>query len=691
MTEHTGSSAVQLRSAEQYAPHSASADPPQFRGPWPGAGAGTDPAVLLSTLTTVLDNLDAAVYASDMETHELLYVNPYVRKAVGSGIKPGARCWQVLQSGLTGPCSFCTNSRLINANGKPAGVHTWEFQNTVNSRWYFISDQAIPWIDGRLVRLEIATDITARKLAEQDDAVTRDLLEQGIQERTRDLKEEIAERKKTEETLRRSEENYRTLVDTMHETMTVLAADGTVLFANARTALNFCNGTPGDVINRNITEFIPPESAKNHIRDYNAVLRESRPLTREVQTVLQGRRRWFLNTLTPVRFGESGQPAVLSMSVDITDRVAAEKSLRESWLRFRQLAENVNEVFWVRDAVTREILYINPAYEAIWGRTCQSMYEHPESFSNSVHPDDAKRVAAAVRKQQDGCPFNEEYRIIRPDNTVRWIWARTFPVRDESGATVRYAGIAEDITERHSAKEKLRDYASRLKSLSRRLVEAQETERRRIAQELHDEIGQSLTMLKFGIAKLDDLVPEKDRSEVEGLRALAGDLMEKVRALSLNLRPSMLDDLGLLPALLWQTETFSQKTGVQVKFQHSGLDRRFPQDVETTAYRIAQEALTNVARHSGAREAALTVLVRDNELLLRIKDGGRGFDPAALPAGGVGAGLSGIRERLEMVGGRLTIDTAPENGALLTAAIPLGKQLMLKAEHHEHSISRAGR
>lgn len=537
-------------------------------------------------------------------------------------------------------------------------------------------------------RRPTAKKTACRKISGKQSSETRESLEHRLRELTTAWEEETAKRKQIEKELRRVEDNYRIFTNIMHESMTVIAADGTMLFANARTAINFCDGRPEDLIGRNICDFIPPAVAREHLRDYGNVLEENKPVTREVPTMLQGRVRWFLNTLTPVRLGEAGRRAVLSMSVDITERKESEEKLRDSWLKFKQLADNINEVFWIRDAVTREILYISPAYEAVWGRTCRSLYEQPESFLESVHPDDAERVLAAVRRLREGVCFNEEYRIVRPAGEVRWVRARTFPVRNEKGETVRYAGVAEDVTEQRRVADALRVNAGRLRTLSHRLVETQEKERRLIAQELHDEVGQSLTMLRLGLRNLVEALPEAERRNPESLCSLADGLLEKVRDLSLNLRPSMLDDLGLLPALLWQIEAFTGKTGVQVNFRHQGIDRRFTRGIETTAYRVVQEALTNIARHAGVREAALTVARHEGTLLLRIEDNGRGFDLPAAADGATTAGLSGIKERLAMVGGRLEIDSMRGMGACLSAVIPLGGS---KEGEHGDPFARVSR
>src|SRR6516165_8569789 len=130
------------------------------------------------------------------------------------------------------------------------------------------------------------------------------------------------------------------------------------------------------------------------------------------------------------------------MAIDITDRLKAEAVLAESEGRFRQLAENVNEVFWMADPQTTEVLYISPAYERVWGRSCQSLYEEPRSFLDAVHPDDRDRVrVAALEKHGRGESTDEEYRVVRPDGSVRWIRDRAFPVRDATGQVYRMVGI----------------------------------------------------------------------------------------------------------------------------------------------------------------------------------------------------------------------------------------------------------
>jgi signal transduction histidine kinase len=154
-------------------------------------------------------------------------------------------------------------------------------------------------------------------------------------------------------------------------------------------------------------------------------------------------------------------------------------------------------------------------------------------------------------------------------------------------------------------------------------------------------------------------------------RALVGDLMGRVRALSLELRPTMLDDLGLLPTVLWHIERYTGQTGIAVSFQHVGIDRRFPAEVETAAYRIVQEALTNVARYAAVQEVVVRCWLDQDRLCVQVADKGAGFDPEVVLAAGTTSGLAGMRERASLLGGTLAIESAPGSGARVTADLPL--------------------
>lgn len=212
----------------------------------------------------------------------------------------------------------------------------------------------------------------------------------------------------------------------------------------------------------------------------------------------------------------------------------------------------------------------------------------------------------------------------------------------------------------------------RLRALSRRLVEVQEAERRHIARELHDEVGQLLTGLRLLMEMGMRSPADAAKDNLNEAQALVNEIMARVRKLSLDLRPTMLDDLGLLPALLWHIERYTSQTSVRVDFRHTGLEgQRFAPEVETAAYRIVQEALTNVARHAGVSEAAVRAWCDQDVLSIRVEDRGVGFAPEAVLNAGASTGLSGMYERVALLGGQLAIEATPGTGVCLTAEIPL--------------------
>ena len=225
--------------------------------------------------------------------------------------------------------------------------------------------------------------------------------------------------------------------------------------------------------------------------------------------------------------------------------------------------------------------------------------------------------------------------------------------------------------ERARAEEQLREYAERLQVLSHRLVEIQENERRRLARELHDEMGQILTGLKLILRASLRVPPDQVEGKLKEAQALLQDLMGRTRELSFDLRPALLDDLGLLPAMLWQIERYTGQTHVRVSFHHHGLERRLPREVETAAYRVVQEALTNVARHANVSEVNVRVWANHDRLSVRVEDAGTGFDPQAALAGSTSSGLIGMRERAILLGGQVTLVSTPGAGTCVTAEIPL--------------------
>lgn len=218
--------------------------------------------------------------------------------------------------------------------------------------------------------------------------------------------------------------------------------------------------------------------------------------------------------------------------------------------------------------------------------------------------------------------------------------------------------------------EQVRASRERQRKLAKSLVDIQEGERRHIARELHDHLGQLLTGLQFMLETTKSQASGKQRTNLHEIQNTVTDIIEQVREMSLNLRPGMLDDLGLIPTLQWHFERFSRQTGIPVNFQSDEVLSRFPAEIETAAYRIIQEALTNVARHARVKFVFVGLAIQQDILWVEVVDTGRGFDASSVlekPS----SGLGGMRERAELAGGYLLVRSILEQGTQVIAALPI--------------------
>ncbi len=365
--------------------------------------------------------------------------------------------------------------------------------------------------------------------------------------------------------------------------------------------------------------------------------------------------------VTRVRIG--GQVLFFCVARDITERA-----------RFRQIAENIDEVFWIWTATPGEarLLYVSPAYEAIWGRSCESLYASPQSWKEALHPSDKEKVLAEIAKLDIEEMNDLTYRIVRPDQSIRWIRDRIFPVRDLRGVVVRFAGIAEDITKSKEAEEAIRKANRQLRSLSRRRIQEQEDERRKLSRELHDQIGQSLTAAKINVDALRPTTNPALVGRLDETAAILDQLLGQVRQISLDLRPPMLDDLGLVPALRSFIDEQGRRASVAVRFSAEHIPEKLDPEIQITCFRIAQEAITNAVRHAKATQLEIALrCTRGKELRLLARDDGIGFDAHPTQAQAVDLGLIGIRERAALVGGRAKIISSPSKGTTIDVSLPL--------------------
>lgn len=234
--------------------------------------------------------------------------------------------------------------------------------------------------------------------------------------------------------------------------------------------------------------------------------------------------------------------------------------------------------------------------------------------------------------------------------------------------------------------EQVRAGRERQRKLAKSLVDIQETERRHLAKELHDHLGQLLTGLQFMLEASKNQSSGKQRSNLEEIQNSVTDIIGQVREMSLNLRPSMLDDMGLIPTLLWHIDRYTKQTQIRVNFRYDEISQRLPLEIETAAYRIIQEALTNVARYAQVDEVFVGLVIQDKTLWVEVLDEGKGFD---LSAGlhGLSSGIGGMRERASLLGGYLVVESFLNQGTQIVAALPITGQPLERRKYDRNSSS----
>jgi PAS domain S-box-containing protein len=354
---------------------------------------------------------------------------------------------------------------------------------------------------------------------------------------------------------------------------------------------------------------------------------------------------------------------------DITARKLTEAALRESEERLTLAFAGAQEGVWDWNLETGAVVY-SPRWKQMLGYSDEEIEPHVSAWERLLHPDDRARAGEVYESVSRGDRMYEgEFRLRHKAGHYTPVLSRGFPVRREPGGpVVRIVGTHFDLTERKQAE------AERARSeLLERLVFAQEDERRRIAREMHDQFGEQLTALTRSIGALKESCAGDNSltEQVETLETIAQQLDRDVDHLVWELRPTALDDLGLRAALANYIQDWSRRVKISAELHSSGLlNDRLPSDAETTLYRIAQEALTNVAKHSRARNVDVILERHGDSVVLIVEDDGIGFDPGESERSDRGFGLLGMHERAGLVGAVLQIESTPGSGT--TVLVRLG-------------------
>lgn len=360
------------------------------------------------------------------------------------------------------------------------------------------------------------------------------------------------------------------------------------------------------------------------------------------------------------RVAEELKQARQALEQSAAERLAelgsANEAVLESQERFRQIGEAIPDVILLTNPSRTSTLYVSPAYQQIWGRSCQSLYADPHSWLEAVHPEDRPRVRQFFAKHASEQGHEQSYRIVRPNCSVRWVLDRGFPVRDQAGVCYRVMGILRDVTQG--------------KELEKEILAISEREQRRMGQDLHDDLCQRLAGTEFLSRALQEQLGAAAQAAKAGeIARLIREAMQYTRLLARGLAPVELAADGLLRGLQALAERTSEHFQVRCRVEAPSVFLVQDPTVSTHLYRIAQEAVANSLKHGGATEISIRLESKAEGGELRVRDNGKGLPPGAQVS--TGMGLRIMRYRAEMIGATLAVESPAPGGTTIVCAFPL--------------------
>jgi len=363
---------------------------------------------------------------------------------------------------------------------------------------------------------------------------------------------------------------------------------------------------------------------------------------------------------------------------DVTERVRADAERQRAKEEFQQLVESVQAIVWRGDGQAPRFTFVSREAESLLGYPVRRWLEEPHFWAEHLHPEDRDwAVSFQARALEQGRDHAFEFRMIAADGQMVWL-RDVVRVIAPGGALRECVGVMFNVTSRREAEEELRRSQQQMSDLSAHVEWAREEERRSISREIHDELGQSLTALKMDLSLLGARVRDggnglSKEAVLERLRAMAElteDTIDQVRRLARELRPGVLDDLGLEAALEWQAQDFEARTGIACHVTSGLGEARLPRPLATAFFRTFQESLTNVARHARAKRVEVQLRREGHRLTLEVSDDGQGISDEAV-RGAKSLGLLGMRERARRLGGDFAISGARGRGTTVALSVPL--------------------
>ena len=485
------------------------------------------------------------------------------------------------------------------------------------------------------------------------------------------------------EDLKRAEDRVRLIIDTLPTMIWTLRPDGAVDFVNQRW-MDY-TGLSLEEEMEDPARPVHPEDLPRVMEKWAADMAAEKPSEDEMRLRrADGEYRWFLVRTAPLRDEQGIVVKWYGLCIDIDDRKRAEEALRSSEREQRHIAGQL-ERERARLVEAQEVAKVGSweaelqSLDVIWSDQTHRIFETDPSrfqptrpkFREFIHAEDRAKVDAAFAASLGKRALSTvEYRIVMPDGRVKFIEERWQAFRDEEGKPVRAAGTCRDITERVRAEEEVRH-------LSGQLLRLQDEEQRRIARNLHDSTGQDLVALTATLSQLYASLPSSSRKLrhlASQCQTLADQCIRDVRTLSYLLHPPMLDEAGLEDAIRHYAGGFTERTGIEVDLEISPRLGRMKPDAEMALFRVVQESLTNIQRHSGSSQAKIRIDRAPREITLEISDKGSGISgnlrrQDGKLSFGLGVGIPSMHQRVKLIGGHLDIESS-SGGTTVRVTIP---------------------
>lgn len=568
----------------------------------------------------------------------------------------------------------------------PAGENIWRGGATPASDdghkgWRAADGKRIAADEWALTRAVIAHETTVREMVDIEccDGTRKTILNSAVPMYGADggfvgaiaVNEDITELRQAEEAMRISRDFFEQTFDAAPVAKAVTRPDGRYIKVN-RSMSEFLGYTEAKLLAMTFMDITHPDDLATNLRLRDYLLAGRIPSFQTEKRYLHkdGRTVWGLLAATAVH-DKDGRPLYsIAQILDIDPQKRAEQSLRESETRFRAIFDNANTGIAATDE-RGTVRYFNEAFRTMLGYDAETLQRM--NFADFTHPDDIageQRILDEIRAGRRE-HYRLEKRYVRQDKSIVWIDLSSATIRDAEGRILNFIAVVHDITESKKAELALTQSRQKLRALAAHQTGLLEEDRKHVAREIHDELGQLLTALKMDLSllrmQLGDNLPLREKTEAMG--QLVDKTMAVVRHVATNLRPAAID-LGLLPAIEWLAEDFAARWEIECTVRCDSGDIALNDMLATTVFRVVQESLTNIARHAAASVVSIT-LHRDHRVLyVVVRDNGKGFDTAAVGRKKA-FGFFGMRERVLSVGGSATVESTPGMGTTVSITLPM--------------------